>query len=43
VRNRIEEAEVHAQEKDEIHMTLGDGEARVTLDAGSGSITIRRI
>ncbi len=24
-------------------MTVGDGEARVTLDAGSGSITIRRL
>lgn len=43
VRNEIEDADVHEQEKDEIRMTLGDGDARVTLDAGSGSITIRRL
>jgi len=43
VRNKIEDADVSHQERDEILMTVGDGEARVTLDAGSGSITIRRI
>ncbi|MCP4573775.1 MAG: DUF4097 domain-containing protein [bacterium] len=43
VRNRIEDADVDHQEKDEILMSVGDGDARVTLDAGSGSITIRRL
>ena len=43
VRNQIEDADIDYQEKDELRMTLGDGEARVTLEAGSGSITIRRL
>ncbi|RKZ19470.1 hypothetical protein DRQ50_01975 [bacterium] len=43
VRNKIEDADVRRQERDELLMTVGDGEARVTLDAGSGSITIRRL
>ena len=43
VRNKIQDADVKHLERDELLMTVGDGEARVTLDAGSGSITIRRI
>ena len=43
VHNKIENADVRHLERDELLMTVGDGEARVTLDAGSGSITIRRL
>jgi hypothetical protein len=43
VRNEVDGAAVRHQERDELLMTVGDGDARVTLDAGSGSITIRRI
>jgi len=42
VRNKVEGAVVTVAARDELEMTVGDGEARVTLDAGSGSITIRQ-
>jgi len=40
VKSRIDGAEIHRKSRDELEMTVGGGEARVTLDAGSGSITI---
>jgi len=43
VRTKIDGAEIQHKERDELRMTVGDGEARVTLDAGSGSITIRSL
>ncbi len=42
VRNKVEGADVTVAERDELEMTVGAGAARVTLDAGSGSITIRQ-
>jgi hypothetical protein len=36
----LAEARLRRQERDEVAVTLGDGGARVTLDAGSGSIHI---
>ena len=41
VRNKISGADVRRQDRDELEMTIGGGDARVILDAGSGSITIR--
>jgi len=40
IRNEINGAEVRHQERDELDMTIGGGDASVTLDAGSGSVTI---
>jgi len=40
VHNEIAGAKIRHKERDEIDMTVGDGDAKVTLDAGSGSITI---
>lgn len=40
VRNEIKGADVRHMEKDELEMTVGGGDARVSLDAGSGSVTI---
>ena len=40
VRNEIKGADVRHMERDELDMTVGDGDARVSLDAGSGSVTI---
>lgn len=40
VRNEVHGAEVRLQERDEIDMVVGGGEARVKLDAGSGSVTV---
>jgi DUF4097 and DUF4098 domain-containing protein YvlB len=40
VRNKVEGANVSVAARDELKMTIGDGEARVILDAGSGSITV---
>jgi hypothetical protein len=42
VRNKIEGGNVSVAARDELEMTLGDGEAHVVLDAGSGSITVRQ-
>jgi hypothetical protein len=42
IRNKISGADVTVAERDELEMTVGDGAARVVLDAGSGSITIRQ-
>jgi hypothetical protein len=42
VRNKVVGAVVTVAARDELEMTVGDGEARVTLDAGSGSITVRQ-
>jgi hypothetical protein len=42
VRNKIDGADVTLAERDELEMTVKDGAARVVLDAGSGSITIRQ-
>jgi hypothetical protein len=41
IRTQVSGANVRTQDRDELEMTLGDGEARVRLDAGSGSITIK--
>ena len=41
VNNQIPGAMIRMQAKRELEMTVGDGEARVKLDAGSGSITIK--
>lgn len=38
--NEVSGADIRHKERDEIDMTVGDGESKVTLDAGSGSITI---
>lgn len=40
VRNEIKGADVRHMERDELEMTVGSGAARVSLDAGSGSVTI---
>jgi hypothetical protein len=40
IRNEVEGADVRHQERDELDMTVGAGDARVSLDAGSGSVTI---
>jgi hypothetical protein len=40
VRNEIDGADVRHMERDELDMTVGAGDARVSLDAGSGSVTI---
>jgi hypothetical protein len=37
----VQGAMVKSRDKHEIELTVGDGEARVILDAGSGSITIK--
>lgn len=42
VRNKVAAAEVVLAERDELDMTVGVGAARVILDAGSGSVTIRQ-
>ncbi len=42
VRNKVEGADVKIAERDELEMTVGSGAARVSLDAGSGSITVRQ-
>ena len=42
VRNKVDGADVAVAERDELEMTVGAGAARVTLDAGSGSITVRQ-
>jgi len=42
IRNQVAGADVTLAERDELEMTVGDGAARVILDAGSGSITIRQ-
>lgn len=42
VHNRVKGAEVSHQERDELSMTIGAGEAKVKLDAGSGSVEIRQ-
>ena len=42
VRNKVDGADVAVAERDELEMTVGAGTAKVTLDAGSGSITIRQ-
>lgn len=39
--NELRGAMVRTKARDELDMTVGDGEARVVLDAGSGSITIK--
>ena len=40
VRNKVDGADVKIAARDELEMTVGGGAARVTLDAGSGSITV---
>lgn len=42
VRNKVVGADVKLAERDELEMVVGSGAADVTLDAGSGSITIRQ-
>jgi hypothetical protein len=42
VKNKVEGANVTVAARDELEMTVGAGAARVTLDAGSGSITVRQ-
>jgi hypothetical protein len=42
VRNKVEGAEVTVAARDELEMTVGGGAAKVSLDAGSGSITVRQ-
>ena len=42
IHNEVPGADVTLAERDEMKMTVGDGAARVTLDAGSGSITVRQ-
>jgi hypothetical protein len=37
----VEGATIEHEEDDELRLTVGDGDARVSLDAGSGSITVR--
>jgi DUF4097 and DUF4098 domain-containing protein YvlB len=41
IHNMLTGATVDVNERDELDMTVGEGEARFILDAGSGSITIR--
>jgi hypothetical protein len=41
IRNQLNGATINAKERGELDMTVGDGENRVVLDAGSGSITIK--
>jgi len=40
IHNKVSGAHVNRKARDELAMVVGDGEARVRLDAGSGSITI---
>ncbi len=40
VRNKVDGADVKVAARDELEMTVGAGAAKVTLDAGSGSITV---
>jgi len=42
VRNKVDGADVTVAARDELEMTVGAGTAKVTLDAGSGSITVRQ-
>ena len=42
IRNRVEDARIRRMEKDRLEMTIGDGDASVMLDTGSGSVTISR-
>ncbi len=42
VRNKVEGADITVAARDELEMTVGSGKAKVTLDAGSGSITVRQ-
>ncbi|MFO7610381.1 MAG: DUF4097 family beta strand repeat-containing protein [Candidatus Krumholzibacteriia bacterium] len=41
VRADVPGAEITHKERNELRLTVGDGAARVTLDAGSGSITVK--
>lgn len=41
VRSDVPGAEIIHKDRGELRMTVGDGAARVTLDAGSGSITVK--
>jgi lia operon protein LiaG len=42
IRNRIDDARIRHKDRDRLEMTVGDGEAKVLLDTGSGSVTISR-
>jgi hypothetical protein len=42
VHNKVDGANVTLAARDELEMTVGAGTAKVTLDAGSGSITVRQ-
>lgn len=41
IRSEVPGGDIERHEGDELEMTVGEGQAKVTLDAGSGSITIR--
>ncbi|MFH1842638.1 MAG: DUF4097 family beta strand repeat-containing protein [bacterium] len=38
----VEDVDFHKRKRDHMEFTIGDGDARVTLDAGSGSIRVRQ-
>lgn len=41
VSHDLQQARIKVQERDELVLTVGEGEARIVLDAGSGSIKIK--
>jgi hypothetical protein len=41
IHNEVAGSVVRLRERDELEMVVGAGDARVSLDAGSGSVTIR--
>ncbi len=42
VKNKVTDAQIRHQERDELDMIIGNGDARVMIDTGSGSVTITR-
>lgn len=42
IRNKVDDAKIRRKDRDRLEMTVGDGEAKVLLDTGSGSVTISR-
>lgn len=41
IRADLDGATIHAEDDDELELTVGEGATRVVLDAGSGSITVK--
>ena len=42
IRNKVQDAKIRHKDRDRLEMTVGDGDAKVLLDTGSGSVTIKQ-